>query len=268
VKNANTSQKQAHKEERRQRRHEIDRLGSGLVTLDEALLLANQRGMNLSRKEILQLKTAIASNRGQRVKGLVAKAVSLEDALSRASQKGIVLTEDERRTVQDALADKALMSTAAAKVYFGSNAGETRAFCTALEKTGSLGKIAAELFRVQKASTRAKHYRGGVTSDQGFRKSYRDLAYDRKDMAMAKLAAMLSDDNCGLTWGWGRDEKNQVARNVLYVELPQGQVSFHCVHRHRGPDYPQDWDGEEQSERRIVEFCNALIAQNDAARTP
>jgi hypothetical protein len=85
---------------------------------------------------------------------------------------------------------------------------------------------------------------------------------------MKTLATMLSDDNCGLTWGWGRDEKNQVARNVLYVELPQGQVSFHCVHRHCGPDYPQGWDGEEKSERRILEFCNAVTEQAAATRTP
>jgi len=157
-------------------------------------------------------------------------------------------------------------TNAAAKVYYGSDGGKTRSFCSTLEKTGRLGGIAAQLFRAQKASSRAKVYRGGV--GKGFRLSYRDLAYDRKDKMIATLATMLDGGNCGMTWGWGRDDKNSVAPNVLYVDLPQGQVSFHCVQRHRGPDYPKSWDGEEASERRILEFCNAVMAQGESLVPP
>ena len=42
-----------------------------------------------------------------------------------------------------------------------------RKFCCALEKVGQLGTIAAELFRVQKASARAKVYSGGITGRYG-----------------------------------------------------------------------------------------------------
>lgn len=94
-----------------------------------------------------------------------------------------------------------------------------------------------------------------------FGKSYRDLAYDRKDEALTNLAMLLADTAHGLPWGWKRDEKNHSARNILYLDLPRGQVSFHSAHRHRGPDYLNDWDGEKKSEQRILEFCNSLMAE-------
>ena len=87
------------------------------------------------------------------------------------------------------------------------------------QRKGMLGKIAAECSSRKKASTRAKVYRGGVTTGS-FRASYRDLAYERKDKAIVDLSELLVRSDGGLTWGWGRDEMNPVARNVLYVDLP------------------------------------------------
>jgi len=46
-----------------------------------------------------------------------------------------------------------------------------------------------------------------------------------------------------ITWGWGVDGKQEYHRDVLYVDLPTGQVSFHQSGRGKGPDYLGEWDG-------------------------
>ncbi len=199
--------------------------------------------------------------REKRLRSIAHTAIGIEDALALAAANAIVLAEDEKRDIQDAIARREFMASPAAEVYYGSNGGKTKSFCSKLDKQGPLGRIAAALFRAQKASSRAKVYRGGVKCDGGFRLSYRDLAYDRKDEVVNTLSEILAADACGLTWGWKLDEKNPSAPNVIYVNLPQGQVSFHSVQRHRGPDYHGDWDGEGKSEQRILAFCNSLMAE-------
>lgn len=61
----------------------------------------------------------------------------------------------------------------AASIYYGSNGGASRSFCSTLERLGQFGRIAAQLFRVQKASSRAKVYRGEIKRAGGIRESYR-----------------------------------------------------------------------------------------------
>lgn len=143
--------------------------------------------------------------------------------------------------------------------YEGSHGGQTRKLLSSLEKCGQLGFLAAQLFRIQKASSRAKVYRGGINHRDGARTSYRYLAYDKKDECIETLCKRLTADSCGMKWGWKPDPNNPVAPNVLYVETPNGQVSFHSPERYEGPDYPGEWDGLSGSEKRIVQFCQDVF---------
>lgn len=151
----------------------------------------------------------------------------------------------------------------AQQIYFGSNGGASRSFCSKLEKLGPLGRIAAQLFRVQKASTRAKAYRGGIRRSDGKHFSYRDMAYDRKGECIEALSRLLDLDDCGLKWGWGRDEKQRKAKYVLYIELPVGQVSFHCTSRYGGKDFAGEWDGLNLSQERVIEFCQRVFNEGE-----
>jgi hypothetical protein len=102
----------------------------------------------------------------------------------------------------------------ARKVYDGSNGGRTRSFCCALGKIGQLGMIAAELFRVQKASARAKVYSGGITGRYG-NVSYQTLAYKRKGRCLSVLCKLLQADACGLTWGCSRWDRDRAIGHFL-----------------------------------------------------
>ena len=62
---------------------------------------------------------------------------------------------------------------------------------------------------------------------------YKDLAYCRKGEFLKRLARLLEHDDCGMAWGWGLDLKQHKANHVLYIDLPQGQVSLHSVQRFR-----------------------------------
>lgn len=135
-------------------------------------------------------------------------------------------------------------------VFSGSCAAVTRTYLAELTKCGLLGRIAAELFRAQKSSTRAKRYRGG----------YKELAYGRKGGCLEKLCTYLQEDNCGIGWGWGNDPSESYAPHVLYVDLPTGQASFHSPVRFCGPDYPGEWDTGSDSLESVVGFCNQIMA--------
>lgn len=142
-------------------------------------------------------------------------------------------------------------------IYYGSDGGATRRLMTRLEKTGQLGRIAAQLFRAQKASSRAKVYRGGKW---GGVIRYKDLAYEKKNETLARLSSVLVEDSQGMNWGWKLDPDQRHAKFVLYVELPTGQCSFHSPIRHVGPDYVGEWDGEHGSETHIIQFCECVLA--------
>lgn len=143
----------------------------------------------------------------------------------------------------------------AREVFEGSDAALTRTYNTDLRRAGETGRLAVALLKAQKASNRAKKYRGGPASGG----SYSALAYQRKNDALAELCELLMA-RTERTWGWKIDPRESHARWVLYVELPgHGQVSFHNIKRLQGPDYPREWDGERRSVERICSFCDTVM---------
>ena len=148
------------------------------------------------------------------------------------------------------------------EIYHGSDGKATSAFYARLQKCGPLGLIAVNLMRAQKCSSRAKCYRGGITGIG----SYRSLAYSRKDFSLRELCRILETKApAGMTWGWKKDPDTLGYPWVLYVDLHQGQVSFHAADRHSGPDYAGEWDGRRGlSPARIIAFCDAVLAAADS----
>jgi hypothetical protein len=137
------------------------------------------------------------------------------------------------------------------RTYQGSDGEATKALYARLDEFGPAGVVALNLLRAQKASERAKLYRGGVRG----KGSYRGMAYERKQWAMDNLCAVLGQHGAALdiAWGWGLDAKAVGYEHVLYVELPTGQASFHTACRGQGPDHGKDWDGiKGQSADRII----------------
>ena len=47
---------------------------------------------------------------------------------------------------------------------------------------------------------------------------------------------------------------------VVYIDIPQGQVSFHSPDRYIGPDYMGEWDGSHMSEERILSYCDRVLS--------
>ncbi len=150
-----------------------------------------------------------------------------------------------------------------AEVYAASDGALTTRFYKSLEERGPAGIVAVNLFRAQKNSERAKKYRGGIRG-QG---SYKSMAYDRKSWAMGNLCGALDlfAATLGIRYGWKADPATVFGGDpswVLYVDLPQGQCSFHAPSRGSGPDYPRDWDGQHKSVERILEFCDTVAAMD------
>jgi hypothetical protein len=144
------------------------------------------------------------------------------------------------------------------EVYDGSDGERTKALYAELEGHGPGGIVALNLFRAAKNSGRAKVYRGGQRG-QG---SYRRMAYDRKEWALGNLTRALGEHAAalGIGWGWGVDPAQEFHRDVLYVDLPTGQVSFHTAGRGAGPDYPGAWDGQRgATPQRICSFIVQLL---------
>lgn len=137
-------------------------------------------------------------------------------------------------------------------IFQGSDAQATIALYEDLKTLGAAGLIAMELFRAQKASARAKVYRGG---------GFRGKAYDKKEWAMNNLARALAAHG-ELYWGWKQDPAQEFHNWVLYVDLPNGQVSFHAAARGDGPDYAGDWDGiKNMSPTRICRFVADVFSR-------
>jgi hypothetical protein len=151
----------------------------------------------------------------------------------------------------------------ALEIFDTSDAVITRRYHAELESRGPLGVVAANLLRAQKASSRAKVYRGGIAG----RGSFRGMAYDRKQQALDLLCASLvllqhAPALAGIRFGW-KSDPNTILNGrptwVLYVDLPEGQVSFHAPGRGLGPDYPGEWDGaRDMSVGRILRFCDRV----------
>lgn len=179
------------------------------------------------------------------------KAVLQEIADERREQKERAEWVAKWQVFETELAEeRRARETPAYLAFHGSDATVTRRLHRQLEQAGQPGVIAAALMRAQKASTRAKLYRG----------DYVDWSYGRKAVGMTALVGLLASDPCGMTWGWGYDPAESWFPWVLYVELPEGQVSFHAHGRGDGPDYPGDWDGEHKSVSRIIAFADRILA--------
>ena len=142
------------------------------------------------------------------------------------------------------------------EVYFGSASADTNRLMRSM-KLQPNGEIAALLLRAQKASSRAKKYRGGLKDGP----SFRYLAYQKKNECLRQLCEALNEQS-DFTWGWGIDEAQtlNLPKHVLYIELPTGQASFHNFVRHEGPDFLGEWDRAiGVSEERIIEFCSSVM---------
>lgn len=144
------------------------------------------------------------------------------------------------------------------EVYQGSDGALTKRYYAELESRGPLGQIAMNLFRAQKCSARAKLYRG---------RGYKSEAYARKSWSMGNLVEILGHAGAaeGISFGWKTDPATVFGNEpswVLYVDLPDGQVSFHSPHRGAGPEYVGEFDGAHKSEERILEFCDRVFSGN------
>jgi len=148
----------------------------------------------------------------------------------------------------------------AREVFDGSDAQATKAYYAALEKRGPAGDVAANLFRAQKSSTRAKRYRGGIRGVG----SYSSLAYSVKEQSLENVCKALAAYGRRLKIGFGWKQDAGVlfdgqASWVLYVDLPNGQVSFHSPKRFSAQNYRGTWDGQRRSEERILAFCDSVF---------
>jgi hypothetical protein len=150
---------------------------------------------------------------------------------------------------------------------FKSSDGElTKRYYAKLEACGPIGVVAVNLFRAQKCSTRAKAYRGGLRGVG----SFRSMAYERKAWAMQNLCRVLvkHGGELGIPFGWKRDANTPLrgdASWILYIDLPQGQVSFHSPARYEGPEYPGDWDKVHANCERVLVFCGSVFATQPQA---
>lgn len=144
-------------------------------------------------------------------------------------------------------------------IYDGSDGEATKGLYVRLEALGTAGIVAMNLFRAHKASARAKVYRGGDKNG-----SWKSQAYQRKAWSLDNLAKALVDraDELAVVWGWGEDDAQEINRDVLYVDLPTGQVSFHTQGRGVGPAYPAKWDGAiKQGQSRICRWIERLFKE-------
>lgn len=151
--------------------------------------------------------------------------------------------------------------TTITSIYEGSNGEATKGLYSALGKLGPAGAVAMDAFRATKASARAKAYRGKFVA----------AAYDKKQWAMDNLCATLTTHAAalGIAWGWGVDTSRTGGDpfvNVLYIELPTGQISFHTRARGIGPDHTQPWDGARRlGPDRVCRFVHQLFWKGSAA---
>ena len=198
------------------------------------------------------------------------------------------MRDRERVTPTDS--DIARAAVARAREVFDASDGNlTAAYYRRLQGIGSLGVIAMNLFRASKTSNRAKMYRGH---------RYKRASYEVKNYSLHELCkALMCCAVCGgeigympgacgagdvlahrsaaqfshaatlhLPFGWKHDSLTARYDWVLYVDLPNGQVSFHCNFSpdwRLGPEYTGEWDQAARgtSILRIVEFCDSLLQE-------
>lgn len=145
-------------------------------------------------------------------------------------------------------------------IYNGSDGEATKALYAKLEALGPRGDVALNLFRAMKCSARAKVYRG---------RNYRSAAYDRKQWSIDNLCRALVNfpATLDLPWGWGRDEKAVGFEDVLYIDLPVGQVSYHSGRRGDGPNYAGAWDGVTGTgPQRVCRWASLVLLASTVVR--
>lgn len=135
------------------------------------------------------------------------------------------------------------------EIFFGSDGERSKALYSQLERIGPHGRIAALCLRAQKASDKANFY---------IFREYKRIAYERQNEALIALVDTLNQSSIIRTWGWGRDEAGY-HKWVLYVDLPQGQVSWHNESKIGDRDYPNQSDGTGLSQERILAFAATQI---------
>lgn len=141
-------------------------------------------------------------------------------------------------------------------VYTASDAEATKALYSELiTRSGKAGELAVNVLRACKKSERAKVYRRGFSRG----------AYDGKQWAMGEIVRVLSAaPDLVAAWGWAVDPKQSYHNQVLYIDLPAGQVSFHTDQRLAGPSYPGRWDGVAgASAQRACAFAAQLLEGPD-----
>lgn len=148
----------------------------------------------------------------------------------------------------------------ALEVYTQYDGEVTKAYYAELAAIGPLGEIAVALFRAQKRSSRAKTYR---------RSQHRRNSYDVKSWSLSEVCRLIEQyKESGITYGWKQDHATVFGNEpswVLYVDLPEGQVSFYSPDRGKGPEYEREWDGQKKSADRIIQFCDSVAFSTVAA---
>lgn len=147
-----------------------------------------------------------------------------------------------------------MVKVTAKEIYEQQNGEVTKAYYSELGARGFNGALAVALFRASKRSTAAKRYRG---------RKFTRAAYDVKNWSLSEVCRILEKANAetvnGIQWGWKHDPNTPGYEWVLYVELPQGQVSFHSAEKLQGPEYQGEWDGQRVSAERIQRFCDSVM---------
>lgn len=136
------------------------------------------------------------------------------------------------------------------EIYAGSNGEATKDLYSRLEKLGPAGVVALNLFRAQKASSRAKVYR----------RKFKGVAYEKKNWSLKLLCEALAASSPYFSFGWREDPTQEYHTWVLYVDLPTGQVSFHSATALRPERYDKPWDGSGDSATRIIRFVESILA--------
>ena len=146
----------------------------------------------------------------------------------------------------------------ASQIFNQNNGDVTKAYYAEMNGKGFLGQLAVALFRAQKRSTAAKKYRG---------RQYRGAAYDVKNWSLGEICRIMLASKYNFKWGWKPDPNTKGYPWVLYVDLPNGQCSFHSADRLQGPDYLGEWNPGDGSEKNILKFCDNVAEFYEGNKT-
>lgn len=118
-----------------------------------------------------------------------------------------------------------------------------------LREQGDAGLIAELLLRLVVATERRRPHK--LARD--------DIASHRRRQVIDGLCRALLVD-MRLRWGWKTDPSRVFDDQLLYVDLPTGQVHFRDSRRGPGPEYAAEWDGTNDAGRRVRRFAEAVAS--------